>query len=74
MARTDPGGVVTGESRVRTWLYTASPDLNDLIAHGLKTLYQPMLFPELPDDLQRLMAALEKAERRRNGPPSHGSE
>lgn len=45
----------------RAWLYAISPDPDDVIAHGLKTLYQPLAISALPDDLALLLARLDRA-------------
>lgn len=47
--------------RSRAWLYATTPDLDDVIAHGLKTLYQPLAISALPDDLALLLGRLDHA-------------
>lgn len=50
----------------RAWLYATSPDPDDVIAHGLKILYQPLALSALPDDLAVLMGQIDRAERRQD--------
>lgn len=45
----------------RAWLYAISPDPDDVIAHGLKALYQPLMPAALPDDLAMLLGRLDHA-------------